>query len=181
MSSTIIDHTLKSLDRSGRVIIARYREDCPGSERPRISIAHPGRAWAACAPTQRSTFCWWNVQMYSINGNAAVWQSLVLKLNLRAAFQALICFFSYLETHCITWAWTWLLISYLCQFKHFLHKNRWIDFHKIYSNWAATYMYTLYIYQNICKLDECIKMILCLNKTAITVACIDLPIMVHND
>ena len=42
MSCTIIDHALKSLERTGRVIIARYREDCLRSERPRISIAHPG-------------------------------------------------------------------------------------------------------------------------------------------
>ena len=39
MSITIIDHALKGLVRTGRVIIARYREDWPRSERPRISIA----------------------------------------------------------------------------------------------------------------------------------------------
>ena len=44
MSITIIDHALKGLVRTGRVIIARYREDWPQSERPRISIAHSGRA-----------------------------------------------------------------------------------------------------------------------------------------
>ena len=45
MSITIIDHALKGLVRAGRVIIARYREDWPWSERPRyISIAHSGRA-----------------------------------------------------------------------------------------------------------------------------------------
>ena len=66
MSTTIIDHAVRSLVWTGRVIIARYREDCPRSERPRISIALPGCAWAACGPTKRPVFCWWNVQMHSI-------------------------------------------------------------------------------------------------------------------
>ena len=52
-------------------------------ERPRISIAHPGRAWPACGPTKCPTFCWWNVQVIPFNGNAAFWQSLGLWLNLR--------------------------------------------------------------------------------------------------
>ena len=42
MSTTIIARALKGLVRTGRVIIARYREDCPRSERPRIDIVHPG-------------------------------------------------------------------------------------------------------------------------------------------
>ena len=66
MSCPIIDHALKRLVKTGRVIIARYREDCPSSERPRISISQPGRTWAACGPTKRPTFFWWNVQMHSI-------------------------------------------------------------------------------------------------------------------
>ena len=44
MSITVIDHALKGLVRTGVVIIARYPEDWPRSERPRISIAHPDRA-----------------------------------------------------------------------------------------------------------------------------------------
>ena len=39
-----------------------------------------------------------------------------------------------------------------------LHKNRWFDFHTIYRNWPATY--PLYIYRNICKLNECINWVL---------------------
>ena len=44
MSITIIDHALKGLVGTGRVITVRYREDWPRSERPRTSIAHSGRA-----------------------------------------------------------------------------------------------------------------------------------------
>ena len=64
MSTTVINHVVR-LVRTGRVIIAKYWEDCPRSERSHISIAHPGCAWAACGPTKRTTFSWWNVQMHS--------------------------------------------------------------------------------------------------------------------
>ena len=50
MSATIIDHALKSSMRIARVIIARYREDCPRSERPLISSGRTGRAWAPWGP-----------------------------------------------------------------------------------------------------------------------------------
>ena len=46
MSATIIDHALKSSVRIVRVIIARYREDSPRSERPLIT--HWGRVTHIC-------------------------------------------------------------------------------------------------------------------------------------
>ena len=80
-----------------------------------------------------------------------------------ASFQALILFIQ--ETHYaineytgITWAYTRFSISHSCQLKHLLHKNRRLDFHTITRNWPA--IYTLYILQNICKLNEYIKLIL---------------------
>ena len=95
MSTTIIDHALKSLVGTGRVIIARYREDCPRSERPPITIAHPGCAWAACSPIKRPPFSWWNVQMHCI------WRQCCILTNFRFViksmcfvFQALIYFYS---------------------------------------------------------------------------------------
>ena len=49
------------------------------------------------------------------------------------------------------------LISHLCQLKHLLDNNCRLDFHTIYMNWRA--IFTLYIHKNICKLNECIKLI----------------------
>ena len=59
-------------DWSYRVIIASYQENCPRSEWPRTSIAHPGRAWAACGPTKRPTFCWWNVHLHCIKRQCCI-------------------------------------------------------------------------------------------------------------
>ena len=88
--------TYKSLVGTGRVIIGRYREDCPRSERPRISIAHPGRAWAACGPTKRPTFSWWNVQIHSIYRQCCILTKFrfIIKYTCFYVyfFQALICF-----------------------------------------------------------------------------------------
>ena len=47
--------------------------------------------------------------------------------------------------------------NFSLMFKHLLDNNRRLDFHMIYRNWPA--IYTLCIYQNICKLNECIKLI----------------------
>ena len=52
---------LKSLVGIGRVIIAKYREDCPRSERPRLSIAYPRPCLSYLRPTL--------IMMTSSNGN----------------------------------------------------------------------------------------------------------------
>ena len=44
MSYTIIDHALKISVRIIRVIIARYRDDCPRSKHTLINRGHPGPA-----------------------------------------------------------------------------------------------------------------------------------------
>ena len=53
-------------------IITRFWDDCPRSERPRISHALPGRTWASWGPAKRQIFCWWNVQMRSIQRQCCI-------------------------------------------------------------------------------------------------------------
>ena len=95
MSITSIDHALKGLVRTGRIIIARYREDCPRSKRPRISIAHAGRAWAAELLAARQGVQHSVDGMFKcipFKGKAAFWRILGLRLILCVfLFQALIC------------------------------------------------------------------------------------------
>ena len=80
MSVKIIDHALKSSERTVRVIIVRYGEDCPRSERPRIRSAHPGRALASdillveCSNASHSTSIFHFVGFYVIKSTCALFK-----------------------------------------------------------------------------------------------------------
>ena len=80
MGITIIDHALKGLVWTGRVIIARYREDCPRSD-------HSGRAVSCSRPGKAS-----NIQLvdssnaFHLKGKAAFWRILGVWLTLCVFF-----------------------------------------------------------------------------------------------
>ena len=87
MTIIIVDHGLKTLVKTGPVIIARYRDDYPRSERRRLSIAHPDHAWAPRGSTKRPV----NVLLMMFkcipfNDNATFWQCSGLWLHLRVFF-----------------------------------------------------------------------------------------------
>ena len=87
MSALIIDHALKSSVRIVRVIIARYREDCPRGEGPRISSGRPGRAWAPWGSKSVRFSVDEMFKCIAFNDSAAFWQSLCLSINLRVIFK----------------------------------------------------------------------------------------------
>ena len=152
MRSTIIDHALKSFMRTGRVIIARYREDFPRSEGPRITIAHPGCAWAACCPTKRPPFSWWNVHIHSIWRQCYILTKFWFVIKSTCFFPALLCFLSrkYFMQWINTPASRERKFDY--QFPTYVSSSP-----CCIKPSVATYIW--YIHQNICKLNQCIKLI----------------------
>ena len=184
-NTTIIDHALKSLLRTGGTTIGRYREDCPSSERPRISIAHPGCAWAACGPTKRPTFSWWNVQMHSI------WRQCCILTKFRFVIKSTWFFFFkhwYVflpRKHIMQWInapasrerklhfqYLSYVSSITCWIKTVgLISIRFTGIDQLHIPGTSTELYANWMSAS--------SWFLCL-KAAITFACIDLPISVHN-
>ena len=111
MSATIIDHALKSSVRIVRVIIVRYRDDCPSS--PPISSGRTGRAWAPWSPKKRPPFHWWNVQVHSIQRRCCILTTFMLVVKSTCdVFQILTCFYPGNIFICtgVTWTQTWFSI-----------------------------------------------------------------------
>ena len=156
MSATIIDHASKSSVRIVRVIIARYREDCPRSERPLISSGRPGRAWAPWSPKSVRRSVDGMFKYIPFNGSAAFLTKFMRLIKSTSNFSSTDMSLSRNKFICagIAWTQTWFSISHLCKIKRLPHENHRLDFHTIYKKWPAAY--TVYIHQNLSKLNECI-------------------------
>ena len=122
--------------------------------RPRLS---------SLRPKKRPTFCWWNVQMQSIQRRCCILTKFMLVIKSTCDFfQVLTRFYPGNKFICagVTWTQTWVSISNLCQIKCLPHKTIGLisiqftgndNLHiiytstKIYANWMSASSSILYL------------------------------------
>ena len=150
-----------------RSCIKNFGEDCschhcqisrrlPKEHAPSHKQWPPRPCLSSLRPKKHLTFCWWNVQMQSIQWWCCILTKFMFAIKSTCDFFSSTDMFYPGNTFICagaTLTQTWLSISNLCQIKRLPHKNHRLDFHTIYNKWLPAY--NLYTHQNLCRLNEC--------------------------
>ena len=127
-------------------------------------------------PEKRPTFCWWNVQMHSIQRQCCILTKFMLVNKSTCNFSSTDMSLSkeqiYLRRHRVN---ANLIFNFsLMSDQAFAAWKPSFDFHTIHKKWPAAY--TWYIHQNLSKLNDCIHFIFFFflsKQTVITFTCIE--------